>query len=104
MELRKCMQVEIDYRVAVEDREGVAAEKLAQSHQRAAGAQQRRLGRIGYSHAYRVAASERGLNRGGQVIDVDSDVGHAGARQHPERIVNQRTPADFDDRFGHGRR
>ena len=76
---------------------------FAQAHQWAAGSQQRRLGRIGYSQAYRVAASERGLDGGCQVMDVDGDLGHAGARQHPQRIVNQRTPADLDDRFGHGR-
>ena len=44
MKFRERKQIEIDYGVAVEDREGLVAEKFAQPGQRTAGAQQRRSG------------------------------------------------------------
>ena len=77
----------------------VAAKKLAQSVERAAGAEQNRLGRIRDAKSELRSVAESALNYGRQMMDVDRDLGDAGAPEHRERIVDQRPAAELEHRL-----
>ncbi len=99
MEREHRAQIQIEDGVAVGDYERVVAQKIAQAVERAAGAQQDRLGRVPDAKTELRAVAESALNHRREVMKVDRDIGNAGAPEHRERIMDQRMPTELEHRL-----
>ena len=93
-------EIEIQNPVAVCDHKCVAAEIIAQTVERTAGAEQHGLGRVGDVQAKLRAVAESILHLAREVMDVNRDLGDAGALEHRERIGDQRASAKREHRLG----
>ena len=89
-------QVEVEVHVAVHEQDLLVAQALADRARPAAGAQDLGLVDVEDAHAEAAAVAERRPHRVGEVVQVDDDLAHAGARQPFERPGDQaadRAPA-----------